>query len=332
MTLKKYYCCALVLLICCLFLNSTVIAGNTSNPLLGADDTTQGIGLYRQGNLESALKKLRAAVKGRERNRSAWIYLSLVQHRLGNIEEAVRAFEKAQNVLPDFQSGEATEAWDAHARRAAEETLAVTPDDAEAHYVLGMVKLRLDKHSEARAEVLMALKASPDFILALLLQSAVFFSPQETDSPDSGLACFSNFKASAEALETAIRKLPANFDPAAYLRRLETLRFYANLAGQPEVGRTIFCASKELKPIFLYKEKAKYTEEARSRRIRGFVGIMALLSSDGSLQHLMPVRLLDGGLTETAISATRKVKFKPAVKDGRPVSVVMLLEYTFQIF
>jgi len=38
------------------------------------------------------------------------------------------------------------------------------------------------------------------------------------------------------------------------------------------------------------------------------------------------------GLTEQAIAAARQIKFVPAVKDGRPVSVFMQLEYNFNLY
>jgi len=41
------------------------------------------------------------------------------------------------------------------------------------------------------------------------------------------------------------------------------------------------------------------------------------------------VRGLPHGLNENAIEATKKIRFKPAVKDGKPVSVRGQLEFTF---
>jgi hypothetical protein len=37
-------------------------------------------------------------------------------------------------------------------------------------------------------------------------------------------------------------------------------------------------------------------------------------------------------LTEKAIQAAEQVKFKPAERDGRPVSSVIALEYNFNIY
>ena len=39
--------------------------------------------------------------------------------------------------------------------------------------------------------------------------------------------------------------------------------------------------------------------------------------------------LTASGLTERAIEAAKRIKFTPAMKDGKPVSVWMQLEYNF---
>jgi len=38
------------------------------------------------------------------------------------------------------------------------------------------------------------------------------------------------------------------------------------------------------------------------------------------------------GLTERAIAAARQIKFTPATKDGRPVSMYIQLEYNFNLY
>ncbi|HZF40058.1 MAG TPA: energy transducer TonB [Blastocatellia bacterium] len=41
---------------------------------------------------------------------------------------------------------------------------------------------------------------------------------------------------------------------------------------------------------------------------------------------------LDHGLTEQAIEAARKIRFTPAMRDGKPVSVIGSLEFTFDLY
>jgi protein TonB len=43
------------------------------------------------------------------------------------------------------------------------------------------------------------------------------------------------------------------------------------------------------------------------------------------------VKGLPYGLTEKAIAAARQIKFTPAIKDGRPVSVFQTIEFKFSL-
>lgn len=82
----------------------------------------------------------------------------------------------------------------------------------------------------------------------------------------------------------------------------------------------------------LYKEKAKYTEEARQNKVQGTVVLSAVFTSDGRVQSIRVVRGLPDGLTEKAIEAAQKIRFKPAEKNGAPVTVRGQLEFTFNLY
>jgi hypothetical protein len=47
------------------------------------------------------------------------------------------------------------------------------------------------------------------------------------------------------------------------------------------------------------------------------------------VENIRVVSGLPYGLTEQAIASARKIKFTPAMKDGKPVSMWMQLEYNF---
>lgn len=95
---------------------------------------------------------------------------------------AAQAFEHSQSAEP-FPSCVETYAGDWLARREAEQTLATNPKDAEAHYVMGMVKLRTHNPADAQVEAELALQAAPDFFLARLLQSEVLMFTKSVSPP-----------------------------------------------------------------------------------------------------------------------------------------------------
>ncbi|MBO0860941.1 MAG: energy transducer TonB [Chloracidobacterium sp.] len=87
-----------------------------------------------------------------------------------------------------------------------------------------------------------------------------------------------------------------------------------------------------LKPKITYREKAKYTKEARKNITHGSVALSVIFRSNGSVSDVKVVRGLPYGLTESAIDAVGKVRFEPGIKGGQQVSVRGILEYTFHLY
>jgi protein TonB len=90
--------------------------------------------------------------------------------------------------------------------------------------------------------------------------------------------------------------------------------------------------SENLKPTILYRERAKYTEQARLNKVQGTVLLTIVFGADGRIQDIRTVRGLPDGLTETSIEAAQKIRFHPAVLNGKPVSVRATLEFTFNLY
>ena len=74
-----------------------------------------------------------------------------------------------------------------------------------------------------------------------------------------------------------------------------------------------------------------YTREARRVGVQGLVALKVLLTGDGKIDRVRVVRRLPYGLTENAILAACEIKFKPAMKDGKPVSQWVAIEYGFRL-
>ena len=80
------------------------------------------------------------------------------------------------------------------------------------------------------------------------------------------------------------------------------------------------------------KPEPRYTEQARRAQTMGTVVIKAVFSSSGSVTNIQVVSGLPNGLTERAIEAAQKLKFSPAVKDGKYASMWIQLEYNFNLY
>ena len=97
-------------------------------------------------------------------------------------------------------------------------------------------------------------------------------------------------------------------------------------------NRTFRGNEVEQRARLLTKPEPQYTEEARRNAVSGTVTLRVVFSSAGEVVQIRALRTLPFGLTEKAIAAARQIRFVPAVKGGRPVSVHMQLEYVFNLY
>jgi protein TonB len=85
------------------------------------------------------------------------------------------------------------------------------------------------------------------------------------------------------------------------------------------------------KPVVLFAPDAEFSEEARKAKFSGNVEVYLWVDETGSPSHIRVVRGVGMGLDEKAIEAVRQYKFKPAMKDGKPVKVPLYIDVNFQI-
>lgn len=102
----------------------------------------------------------------------------------------------------------------------------------------------------------------------------------------------------------------------------------------PPSGEEQIHASKDLshKATIVYRPTPQYTEEARQQNVTGEVMLRAVLVSDGRVTNITPIKRLPDGLTESAVTAIKAIKFLPAEKDGRVVSQYITVVYNFNIY
>jgi protein TonB len=86
------------------------------------------------------------------------------------------------------------------------------------------------------------------------------------------------------------------------------------------------------KPEVLYSPEPEFSEEARKAKFSGNVQVYLWVDESGNPSHIRVVRGIGMGLDEKAIEAVRQYKFRPAMKDGKPVKVDLYIDVNFQIF
>jgi TonB family protein len=68
-----------------------------------------------------------------------------------------------------------------------------------------------------------------------------------------------------------------------------------------------------------FKPMPEYTDEARAQRVEGEVILTVNFTADGAVRVERVVKGLGHGLDEKAIDAATRIRFKPALDQGRPV-------------
>ena len=113
------------------------------------------------------------------------------------------------------------------------------------------------------------------------------------------------------------------FTPA--LRYGHTVSQYVTL----EYNFQIYDEDADKRVEILEQPRPAYTEEALKNRVAGKVVINARFLKDGTVESERVLEGLPDGLSEKAIEAARRIKFKPAEIKGRKVSVLRKVEYVF---
>ncbi|HLX85144.1 MAG TPA: energy transducer TonB [Terriglobales bacterium] len=84
-------------------------------------------------------------------------------------------------------------------------------------------------------------------------------------------------------------------------------------------------------PHPIHHPEPEYTDRALKERQQGTVVLKLVVGSDGLPRDVRVYRSLSADLDESAINAVKKWKFAPAMKDGKPVAVLILVEVSFHL-
>ena len=82
----------------------------------------------------------------------------------------------------------------------------------------------------------------------------------------------------------------------------------------------------------LEKPEPGYTEAARRNETNGTVVLSVVFTASGQVTDIKVIHGLPDGLSELAVAAAKRIKFKPAMIYGRAVSTYMQLEYNFNLY
>jgi protein TonB len=85
-------------------------------------------------------------------------------------------------------------------------------------------------------------------------------------------------------------------------------------------------------PIPIYKPEPPYSEQARKAKYQGTVVLWIVVDAQGAVTDAQVVKPLGMGLDQNAVTTVRTWKFKPAMRNGAPVPVKVMVEVSFRLF
>lgn len=335
---------------------------------VGVEERERGIQLYRAKDYTESAKILKIAVKKNGTDDQAWYYLGLaLTQQPKELKNATKAFETAIRLKPTSAAAHTGLSYVllrrnkfSEALHEAQTAIGLEPKLANAHYVVGVVRLSAGAFGDALTAANEAIRLNPKLAAAYLLKSESLWgiyvgpienpplaelrrknpapapapSPTEEQLEERRRKRKQNeliLGQSAESLETYLKLNPTDPSAALWREQLATLKVLSN-AGNANGEVVSHGDEVTSKARVLAKPEPQYTEEARRAQIRGTVVLRAVFSADGTIRHILVIRGLPFGLTERAIAVARAIRFTPAMKDGRPVSMFVQLEYNFNLY
>lgn len=333
----------------CKFILIFAFALLSANSVFAQTDSQKGIELYKKGDYKGAVKILKQAVKSNASDAQTWYFLGLTYLKQDKKKDSQKALEKAVALDDKDTKIRVALAYvyllrnnSQEAQKEAQAVLALNPNDAEAHYIIGIVNFRNNQYDTAYERANKAVKISPNFAAAYLLKSESLISNfavltgtiSKTQDAKAVL-----FKEATEALEKYLSLSPDNEETKFQREFLESLKFFSEYYDRPENQKPVnFDANNQPDNTgrtsikILSKPKAAFTQKARESGVSGTIRLLVGFAADGKVKHILIIKSLGYGLNENVVRAARAIKFEPATKDGKPISVVKMVEYVFTLY
>jgi tetratricopeptide (TPR) repeat protein len=195
---------------------------------------------------------------------------------------------------------------------------------------LGLALEAIGKLSDARKAHEKAAKAGEALLTSKLSRAE---GPRYVDSLTS---ISSELRFASASASKYLQLNPKAAKSNQWTERADLLTDFAELSSGTDSGERLgkLVSGKEVtaKVRILSKPEPQYTEDARRNQITGTVILRAVFGRDGKIHAVVPVKSLPNGLTGMSIRAAHQIRFVPAMKDDQPVSMLLQIEYNFNLY
>ncbi|MBA3631641.1 MAG: tetratricopeptide repeat protein [Acidobacteria bacterium] len=310
-------------------------------------DTEKGIELYNKGDYQNAVQILKRAAKQNKKDVNAWYYLGWSSAQIQDVKASRKAFKEAADLNPQDARPLVGLAYVAllsdkldDAEDKAKKAVALAPNESRAYYFLSVVNYRKGKYETAEKWAEKAIETNPNFSDSYWAKVLAKFSDVIGDGGLEEISSDLRTRMFDEAMATleSYPNLSENNAEAGFVRnKIDTLKMFQRYFVEPSlptnIPATIPPPDPTVTPIkFISKPQAHYTDAARKNGVSGNIRLAVLFAANGAVEYVLPLRGLKNGLNEEAMKAAYSIKFQPQMKNGKPVSVIKIVEYSFSVF
>lgn len=314
------------------------------------ENRNRGIEFYQKENFSEAAKSFQLAVKQNEADAEAWYYLGWTLLKTGNFKDSATAFKNAAKLKSldarpyvgmAYAALSAGKPGDAQSK--AEKAIVLDPKETQAYDILAAAHWRQGNFKSVRETADKALIIDPELIRFYQVKVSALFSEAIRETQTGTLSDNRRTRLFDDA-KTVLESYPhlsANNPNALVIKnKIADLTLFQQSVEEnlksPTLGFTETAPGTLVDPSafkILSKMRASYTDTARQNQEQGVVTVVVMFSADGTVPYALPLKGLKYGLTWEAVSAaSHGISFKPAESNGKPVSVVKSIQYSFSIY
>ncbi len=323
-----------ITLLCALLFSASVIFAQNS-------DREKGIEFFKKGSYKESVETLKKAVKVAPDDVQAQTFLGMSQLKIGKLKDAEKTLGKSLELNPNQADAHKALAYVLLLRNKLKESLkqiealtALNAMDSESYYIRGWAKLRLGDNDEALDNADQSVKLNPKFANAYLLKAQAMMNRRSNSTDYKRIAA--EYGSAADNIGKFILLTSASPDNVFWRGQQETLKIFAAYYTEKEKNKDSDTEDKpdaNTTPIkILTKPRASYTDKARQAGVSGIIRLLVAFTESGKVEHVLVLTSLGYGLDEEAIKAARGIKYEPQTRDGKPVTTVKPVEYSFTIY
>ena len=300
----------------------------------------KGIELYNKGSYKESVAVLEKVVKTTPADAQARAFLGMSQVKLGKLKDAGKTLEKSLELDPNQPAARKALAYVYLLRdklmdsiKQVEALKAANEMDAESFYILGWANLRRLNFDEALENAEQAVRLSPQMPNAYFLKAQAIMNRRGSDTDYAALAA--KYGSAADNIGKYILLTAASPESSFWRGQQNTLKIFAAYYAEMEKNKTDAGKEDETNstPVkILFKPRASYTDRARYAGISGTIRLLVAFSESGKVEHVLVLTSLGHGLDEEAVKAAKGIRFAPRTRNGKAVTSVKAVEYTFTIY